>query len=137
MISVIIPTLNEAENLPRLLSVLQRDADAEIIIADGGSQDTTTRIARQNGCKVVTTLAASVRDNNFRIRIPPMIKNLSKQEKITLFSWAKEFWFETSLAMAKEYVSDIKCHDKLVIFWLKGRWRFQQKRLKNLGLASR
>lgn len=56
MISVIIPTLNEAENLPRLLSVLQRDADAEIIIADGGSQDTTTRIARQNGCKVVTTL---------------------------------------------------------------------------------
>lgn len=72
-----------------------------------------------------------------QIMIPPMIKNLSKQEKITLFSWAKEFWFETSLAMAKEYVSDIKCHDKLVIFWLKGRWRFQQKRLKNLGLASR
>lgn len=57
MISVIIPTLNEAENLPRLLSVLhqQRDADVEIIIADGGSQDITTRIAQQHGCKVVTT----------------------------------------------------------------------------------
>ena len=58
MISVIIPTLNEAENLPRLLSVLhrQRDAGLEIIIADGGSQDATIRIAHQHGCKVVTTL---------------------------------------------------------------------------------
>ena len=70
------------------------------------------------------------------IMIPPMIKNLSKQEKTALFSWAKEFWFETSLAMAKEYVSHIKCHDKFIVFWLRGRWRLQQKRLRNLGLAS-
>ena len=71
-----------------------------------------------------------------QIMIPPMIKILSKQEKMALFSWGKEFWFETSLAMAKKYVSHIKCHDKLIVFWLKGRWRFQQKRLKNLGLSS-
>ena len=48
MISVIIPTLNESENLPRLINVLgqQGRADLEIIVADGGSRDDTTRIAQ-------------------------------------------------------------------------------------------
>ncbi len=70
------------------------------------------------------------------IMIPPMIKNLSKQEKMALFSWTKEFWFETSLALAKDYISHIKWHDKLIVFWLKGGWRLQQKRLENLGFSS-
>ena len=70
------------------------------------------------------------------IMIPPMIKKLSKQEKSALFSWAKEFWFETSLAMAKDYVSHTMCHDKLIVFWLKGRWRLQQRRLQNMGFYS-
>lgn len=57
MISVIIPTLNEAANLPPLLRALrqQRETDFEIIVADGGSKDITTRIAQKHGCKVVTT----------------------------------------------------------------------------------
>jgi len=57
MISIIIPTLNESETLPRLLDALCRQGDVaqEIIVADGGSQDDTTRIAQQHGCQIVTT----------------------------------------------------------------------------------
>ena len=42
MISVVIPTLNEAGNLPRLLATLRRQkTTAEIIVVDGGSRDGT------------------------------------------------------------------------------------------------
>ena len=47
-VSVIIPTLNEAENLPGLLRHLQRIPHqplTEIIVVDGGSTDATCRIA--------------------------------------------------------------------------------------------
>ena len=43
-ISVIIPTLNEAQNLERLLDGLARE-QCEIIVVDGGSADETARIA--------------------------------------------------------------------------------------------
>jgi rSAM/selenodomain-associated transferase 2 len=47
VISVIIPTLNEAENiLATIESVRQQDHAAEIIVADGGSVDGTPEIAR-------------------------------------------------------------------------------------------
>lgn len=47
MISVIIPTLNEAENiLQTIASVRQQDQEAEIIVVDGGSVDGTQEIAR-------------------------------------------------------------------------------------------
>jgi len=49
-VSVIIPTLNEAENLPQLLDYLQNIPNqslAEIIVADGGSTDATCRIAME------------------------------------------------------------------------------------------
>jgi len=47
LISVIIPTLNEAENiLPTIESVRQQDREAEIIVADGGSVDGTPEMAR-------------------------------------------------------------------------------------------
>ena len=42
MISVVIPTLNEAENLPALLSGLLAEPELdEIIVVDGGSTDGT------------------------------------------------------------------------------------------------
>jgi len=54
MISVIIPTLNEAERLPRLISDLQRQTPGcEIIVADGGSRDGTVNAARALGATVV------------------------------------------------------------------------------------
>jgi rSAM/selenodomain-associated transferase 2 len=47
LISVIIPTLNEAENILRTIeSVRQQDREAEIIVTDGGSVDGTSEIAR-------------------------------------------------------------------------------------------
>ena len=46
MISVIIPTLNEASNLERLLAgLVAQDRAAEIIVVDGGSQDGTQAVA--------------------------------------------------------------------------------------------
>jgi glycosyltransferase involved in cell wall biosynthesis len=50
-VSVIIPTLNEAKNLPRCLDHL-RWAD-EVVIVDSGSTDDSERIAEAYGAKVV------------------------------------------------------------------------------------
>jgi len=46
-ISVIIPTLNEEKSLPRTLACLSRSALTEIIIVDGGSTDSTLRLAQE------------------------------------------------------------------------------------------
>jgi rSAM/selenodomain-associated transferase 2 len=54
-ISVIIPTLNEADNLGATLGPLQNIAELEIIVADGGSSDATTRIAKAAGARVITS----------------------------------------------------------------------------------
>ncbi len=56
MISVIIPTLNEAAYLPRLLEALARQTRRpdEVIVADAGSADGTAEIARAWGARVVS-----------------------------------------------------------------------------------
>ena len=55
MVSIIIPTLNEEEYLPRLLQSIkeQKYKDYEIIVADAGSEDRTVKIAKESGCTVV------------------------------------------------------------------------------------
>ncbi len=56
-LSVIIPTLNEANNLPFLLADLRRwDESIEIIVVDGGSSDLTQKIAKLSGAKVVSSI---------------------------------------------------------------------------------
>ncbi len=54
-VSVVIPTFNEAKNLPKLLACLKSQdyLDFEIIISDGRSADQTVAIARENGCSIV------------------------------------------------------------------------------------
>lgn len=54
-LSVIIPTLNEDENLGRCIKSLseQTRQDFEVIIVDGGSIDDTVDIADSNGFKVI------------------------------------------------------------------------------------
>ena len=53
-ISIIIPTRNEAAHLPRLLKRLNAMPNvAQIVVADGGSNDATTQIARAAGALVV------------------------------------------------------------------------------------
>ena len=52
-ISIIIPTINEANNLPLLLSDLSSiQKEGEIIIVDCGSEDKTIDIAKIYGAKV-------------------------------------------------------------------------------------
>lgn len=54
-LSVVIPTLDEAERLPRLLEDLRAldDVIGEVIVVDGGSRDGTVSVARQRGATVV------------------------------------------------------------------------------------
>lgn len=57
MISVIIPTLNEAERLPALLQQLAREsAPHEAIVVDGGSSDATREIAAAHQAKVILSV---------------------------------------------------------------------------------
>ncbi|MCF6312966.1 MAG: TIGR04283 family arsenosugar biosynthesis glycosyltransferase [Verrucomicrobiales bacterium] len=59
-ISVIIPTLNEAENLAAVLEALAwRKGDGnEVIVVDGGSGDGTQEIAKKEGAQVLACVAA-------------------------------------------------------------------------------
>ena len=55
-VSIVSPTLNEADRLPQLLAVLARELELrEIIVADGGSDDGTQLVALQLGAKVIST----------------------------------------------------------------------------------
>lgn len=51
-VSLIIPTLNEAKNLPKILKNIPSYVD-ETIIIDGHSNDNTVKIARTFGCKIL------------------------------------------------------------------------------------
>ena len=53
-VSIIIPTFNEACVIRRTLKAIARvPGNVEVIVADGGSDDSTTDIARQSGARVV------------------------------------------------------------------------------------
>ncbi|MCL2608311.1 MAG: glycosyltransferase [Treponema sp.] len=54
-VSIVIPALNEAKNLPALLESIrsQNFDDYEIILADARSSDDTRKIALEAGCRVV------------------------------------------------------------------------------------
>lgn len=53
-LSVVVPTLDEARHLPRLLRDLQAmDPDPEVVVVDGGSRDGTPELARRAGARVV------------------------------------------------------------------------------------
>lgn len=54
-ISVIIPTLNEEDNLAATLAPLQHATGLEIIVVDGGSSDATVAIAKAAGVKTITS----------------------------------------------------------------------------------
>jgi len=54
-LSIIIPALNEEKYLPKLLSSIKKQTykNYEIIVADAGSKDSTIKIAKKYGCKIV------------------------------------------------------------------------------------
>jgi len=53
LVDVIIPALNEAEALPRVLAEIPRPPVRRIIVADNGSTDRTAAVALQHGAEVV------------------------------------------------------------------------------------
>jgi glycosyltransferase involved in cell wall biosynthesis len=55
MLSIIIPTLNEENYLPRFLESIKKQSyrDYEIIVSDGSSTDKTQAIAKKYGCRLV------------------------------------------------------------------------------------
>lgn len=53
-LAIVIPTLDEAERLPRLLSDLEA-LGADVVVVDGGSADGTPDIARRLGARVLTS----------------------------------------------------------------------------------
>ncbi len=59
MISLIIPTLNEAQLLPQTLKLLDKATRqkfaVELIVSDGGSKDGTPALARKLGAKVISS----------------------------------------------------------------------------------
>lgn len=55
-ISIIIPVVNEAENLRKLIPKLKSEYITEIIVVDGGSEDDSGEIAEELGAKVIRTL---------------------------------------------------------------------------------
>src|SRR5262245_25798240 len=66
VISIIIPTLNEAANIEATLAHLQplRVRGHEVIVVDGGSRDGTLRLARPLADRVVTAARGRARQMN-------------------------------------------------------------------------
>jgi len=64
--AIIVPILNEADTLPELLDHLQRwrKQGAEVVIADGGSDDASADMARQQGFTVIQTPRGRARQMN-------------------------------------------------------------------------
>jgi rSAM/selenodomain-associated transferase 2/rSAM/selenodomain-associated transferase 1 len=52
-LSVVVPTLNEADNLAATVTPLMRP-DVEVLVVDGGSSDATPVIAKELGARVIT-----------------------------------------------------------------------------------
>ncbi len=55
LISVVIPCLNEADNLASAVFSARHGNEVEIVVVDGGSNDGTDEIARDLGCVVLCT----------------------------------------------------------------------------------
>ncbi len=67
-VSVIIPTLNEAENLARLLPLVRSAQPLEILLADGGSTDATAAMAAAHGARFIASERGRARQMNAAAR---------------------------------------------------------------------
>lgn len=63
-ISVIVPALNEAQQLARVLQRARQGQGSEIIVADGASQDETAAVGRRCGALVIQASRGRARQMN-------------------------------------------------------------------------
>ncbi len=63
-ISIIVPTLNEEKVLGKSLSRLRRSKGCEILVVDGGSSDGTLTVARDGGCRIISSPRGRARQMN-------------------------------------------------------------------------
>ncbi|MHC5737162.1 TIGR04283 family arsenosugar biosynthesis glycosyltransferase [Nostoc sp.] len=54
-ISIIIPAINEAENIKKAIATTQANLNIEVIVVDGGSSDDTVAIAQSLNVKVISS----------------------------------------------------------------------------------
>lgn len=98
-VSIIIPTYNEEEYLPNLLTSIQRQGfdDKEVIIADAHSVDNTLEIAESFGCKIVPGgLPATGRNNGAKVAEGELLLFLDADSVLTnnyISSAIEEFEF--------------------------------------------
>ena len=64
LLSVIIPVLNEEKSLAETLTAAKKGADVEVIVVDGGSWDSTRKIAEKFGVRLFDSLAGRARQLN-------------------------------------------------------------------------
>jgi rSAM/selenodomain-associated transferase 2 len=68
-ISIIIPTLNEANNIDRAIASIPISQPIEVIIVDGGSSDRTVEIAQAKSIKVLTATGGRAVQMNTGARV--------------------------------------------------------------------
>ncbi len=118
-ISIIIPTINEANNLPLLLSDLSRiQKDGEIIIVDCGSEDKTIDIANIYGAKVLIS-----KERNRGLQLDIGAKNSKGEWLIFLHADTRltHDWFKKINSFLKGskniiYYFEFKINNKKIIY---------------------
>jgi rSAM/selenodomain-associated transferase 2 len=66
LISIVIPVLNEADNIGEILTYLLLEENIELIVVDGGSTDRTQEIVKKMGIELIVS-AASGRANQMNL----------------------------------------------------------------------
>ncbi|MDC3180307.1 TIGR04283 family arsenosugar biosynthesis glycosyltransferase [bacterium] len=120
-ISIIIPTINEANNLPLLLSDLSSiHKEGEILIVDCGSEDRTINVANIYGAKVYKS-----KEKNRGLQLDIGAKNSKGEWLIFLHADTRlnNDWFTKINSILKEdknfiYYFKFKINDKKIIYRL-------------------
>ena len=118
-ISIIIPTINEASNLPLLLSDLSSiQKEGEIIIVDSGSEDKTIDIANIYGAKVFIS-----KERNRGLQLDIGAKNSKGEWLIFLHADTRltHDWFKKIYSLSKGseniiYYFKFKINQKKIIY---------------------